>query len=199
MSTDSRKQVRNYVACEFHGNRRAEVVCGECGTPLCDDCTARVSDITLDHYETGGASRVLFALVFAVGIPLLLTVVFPRLILSVSVLFVDHPLFIKNSLVTSSIIVGIALLGALRFRTDADFELLTRRTNERVVCADCKPGKNRQRYVRYAVVGVAGLLVVFGLARSVPGLVFTEFWISGVGVAFYIVRDEVVSLVARAT
>lgn len=198
MSTDSRKQVRRSLACEFHGSRDAAAVCGECGTPLCPDCSSTVPDVTLDHYVDGGFRRLVFGLALVVGVPLLLQVVAPRLLITVTSAVADSPLYLKGGLVQGSILVGLGLLSAVRFRSvDNSFELLVGRANQRTVCDGCKPEKNLQRFVRYGVVAVAAGLVLLGLALSVPNGNFNPVRISGAGLALFVARDQLVSLAAR--
>jgi hypothetical protein len=206
-----RAEVRDYLACDDHGDR-AEGVCGVCGTPVCADGRSEIRDVTLPAYERGGGRRLLYGLVLIVGPPLLLSVLFPRLLGTLTRSLFDKPLYLKGGLVPSLILVGLALLIGLRYRyadrayadrrafvlpyTDRAFDLLVRRSIRRTVCLECKRIKRRQRYVRYAVAVIAGSLVLYGLYYSVSGLFFRPLRFAGVGAALYVVREEVIAVVS---
>ncbi|MFB6171895.1 MAG: hypothetical protein ABEJ23_05125 [Haloarculaceae archaeon] len=191
-----RKEVRDYLACAEHGDR-AVGVCGVCGTPVCTDGASEVTDATLPDYERSGSRRVLLGLVLAVGVPLVFSVLFPRLLGTLTRPLFQKPLYLKGGLVPSSVLIGLALLATVRYRVaDQTLDLFVRRSVERTVCSECKRTKNTQRYVRYAVVAIAALLVVYGLYRSVPGLFFQPLTYTGVGVALYVLRDEAVAVVS---
>lgn len=207
---ETRKRVRDYLACDDHSNRAAERVCGECGSPLCDECASRLSDITLEHYERGGGKQLVIGLGLVIGVPLLLEVLAPNLVGSITGLLFDEAVYLEGSLVRGSIVVGLAYLAVVRYRTRyglsdveplefgsaiGDFELLTRRSGTRTVCEQCKPDKQVQTYLLYGITLVAGALVVYGLYQSLPNLFFVPLRYSAVGIALYLARDELVALV----
>lgn len=193
-TTETRKRVRDFLACAADGEE-AEGVCGVCGTPVCGDCSAEISDIHLADYDRGGVWRIAIGLVLLAGIPALLTVVFPRAIRVVRRLLIDQPIYMKQSLVLSSILVGGALLMTIRYRfADGVPDVLLRRSSQRTVCMECKRGKNTQGYVRYTIVTVALVLVGYGFYQSLPGLFFQSFWYTGVGGALYVLRDDLVAV-----
>ena len=197
-TTETRKEVRDFLACTADGHESTGV-CGVCGTPVCEDCSTTVQDIHLPDYERGGLWRVVLGLVFLAGVPVLLTAVFPRLVRVVRRQLIDQPIYLKESLVLSSVLVGMALLMTVRYRfADGSLDLFVRRSSRRTVCSECKRQKNQQRYVRYAVVAVALVFVGYGLYQSLPGLFFPPIKYSGIGVALYVLRDDLVTVVTAA-
>lgn len=189
----TRQEVRDYLACSTHGNEKAHQVCGECGQPLCSDCASTVPDLTLTDYDTDGARTIAIALTLIVGVPVVVGVLPKQFWL----LFVDlagQPLFIQPGLRTGAIVVGIAMLGTVYFRggsSASDLRLLTRNSNERVVCSDCQGDKQFQRTLLYAVTGVAVLVMLFGLWQSVQSLDFSNLNVVGVGLAVFVARDGI--------
>jgi hypothetical protein len=197
-TTETRKKVRDFLACTADGHESTGV-CGVCGTLVCEDCSTTVQDIHLPDYERGGLWRVVLGLVFLAGVPVLLTAVFPRLVRVVRRQLIDQPIYLKESLVLSSVLVGMALLMTVRYRfADGSLDLFVRRSSRRTVCSECKRQKNQQRYVRYAVVAVALVFVGYGLYQSLPGLFFPPIKYSGIGVALYVLRDDLVTVVTAA-
>lgn len=200
MST--RTSVRDYLACEYHGETTADQICGECGTPLCDDCSATVTDVLLDDYRPNGVKLVLFGLLLAVAGPLLVNAV-PRPVWLTLTDAAGKPLYIQGGLRPALIVVGVALLAKVRYRrVDDGFGLfnvqaLTRRSNDRTVCENCYPAKRTQKLLGDALGLLAALLVLYGLYRSFSALFFQHLRYVGLGVALGVLRYDVVAAVSE--
>lgn len=212
VSAETAQRARDFLACVDH-DREAGQVCGECGDPICDDCATGVADVTLTHYERGGFWRFVRGAGLLVGVPLVLSVLFPNLLSQVLGLVPGSPFFLKGSLVVGSVFVGLATLSGVRYRTRfgfadltptvltdavADFEFLVRRSNARQVCDDCRRDLKLQYWLGRGV-GVLGLvLILYGLYASFTGgLVFIPLKWSFLGLALVVAKGEIVTLVAN--
>jgi hypothetical protein len=194
---------RSDLACQTHGDRTAGQVCGECGAPLCDDCSTRVTDVTLDDYEPGGTRRLVVGLLLIAGSVALLDML-PRAMWLALASIAGEPLYVRLGLEPAFLLIGLALLGTLRFRGISDgvdvseFGIVTRGSNDRVVCGPCNDGTKRlQRTIARVVALVAVALVVYGLYQSVASLFFRWLWVSGLGAAVWILREDLKLLVVE--
>jgi len=183
-------------SCKNHGDRRAGQVCGECGDPLCGDCSNRVTDVTLDDYDSGGVRRLIVGLLLIAGSLVLLDALPRGLWLALSSI-AGKPLYLRLGLKPAFLLTGVALLGTLRFRgISAGFDLtgfsiVTRQNNARVVCQSCYDGDKRlQRTLSRVFKLVAVALIVYGIYQSVAALFFRWLWVSGVGGAVWILRED---------
>lgn len=199
VSSGKRKRVRDYLACDTHGDETAEQVCGECGTPVCDDCADRVNDMTLNDYEPGAARHIAVALGLVFVVPFLVNLVPQGVSLALADLAgKDSPLYYKGGLALASMLVGVAMLASVRYRpasSASDFELLTRNSNERVVCGDCKSEKSVQQGVYYLVAALGVLVALYGVWTAVDALFFRSLRVAGVGGAIFVLRAEITTFV----
>jgi hypothetical protein len=91
----------------------------------------------------------------------------------------------------------LALIGTLRFRGITDgfdasgFEIVTRQANTRSVCQPCNDGRKRlQRTLSRVFAALAVVLIVYGVYQSITSLYFEWLWISGVGGAIWVLRED---------
>lgn len=212
VTAETTQRSRDFLACIDH-DREAGQVCGSCGDPICEECSTGVADVTLTHYERGGFWRFVRGAGLLVGVPLVLSVLFPNILSVVLGLIPGSPFFLKGSFVLGSVFVGLATLSAVRYRTRfglgelsptvltdavADFEFLVRKSNARQVCDGCRQELKLQYWLGRAI-GVLGLvLILYGLYASFTGgLVFIPLRWSFLGVALVVAKGEIVTLVAN--
>jgi hypothetical protein len=193
------------LTCENHGDRRVDQVCGECGRPVCGDCSKRVTDATLDDYANDGAKRALIGVAF-VGVSVFLLDQLPQVIWLALGDLAGSNLYPLSGLKPATLLVGLALLGTLRVRSGdggfdlSEFQLLTRRSNPRVVCESCWDGSKRlQRLLSRTFKLLAVVLIVYGLYQSVAALFFRWLWVSGLGAAVWILREDLKLAVLELT
>ena len=195
-----RREIREFLACENHGDRGVDSVCGECGTPVCDDCSTSVTDLTLDHYTTDGFARLGLALMVVLA-GLVLVDLVPRQFWLVLVDIAGQPLYIQGGLKQGLILLGIGLLltGWIR-TTDEGFgvmnrQALLRKRNARTVCEDCYGPKRTQRAILVAFWLLGAGIAVYGLYQSFSGLNFGPLRISGLGAGLWVLRYELATAV----
>lgn len=193
------------LSCKNHGDRGAGQVCGECGEPLCDDCSSRVTDVTLDDYGGGGVRRLVVGLLLIAGSLVFLDAL-PRGLWLALASIAGQPLYLRLGLKPMFLLTGLALLGTLRFRGIGDgfdlsgFSIVTRRNNARAVCQSCYDGDKRlQRTLSRVFKLVAVALIVYGVYQSVATLFFRWLWVSGVGGAVWILREDLKLAVVELT
>lgn len=193
---------KDTLSCKNHGDRKAGQVCGECGEPLCDDCSSRVTDVTLDDYR-GGLRRLVVGLLL-IAVSLVFLDALPRQFWFELSSIAGEPLFLPPGLKLASLFTGLALLGTLRFRGIDDgfdlsgFSIATRRNNARSVCQSCYDGDKRlQRTLSRALKLIAVALIIYGIYQSVATLFFRSLWVSGVGGAVWILREDLKLLVIK--
>lgn len=195
-----RQEIREFLACDNHGDRGVDSVCGECGTPVCDDCSTFVTDLTLDHYEREGFGRLLGAVVVLLG-GLLLVDQIPRQFWLVLVDIAGQPLYIQGGLKQGLILLGIGLLGTVWIRTtDEGFgvtnrQALLRKRNARTVCEDCYGPKRTQRVILITFWLLGAGIAVYGLYQSFSGLNFGPLRIAGLGAGLWVLRYELATAV----
>ncbi|MFB6087764.1 MAG: hypothetical protein ABEJ85_04520 [Haloarculaceae archaeon] len=187
---------RGDLTCRNHGDRTAGQVCGECGDPLCDDCSNRVTDVTLDDYRPGGTTRLVVGLLLIAGSVALLDAL-PRALWLTLASLAGKPLYMRLGLEPAFLLVGLALLGTLRFRGItggfdlSGFGVVTRGANARVVCQSCNDGTKRlQRTLSRAFKLLAVVLILYGVYQSIAALFFKWLWVSGVGGAVWVLRED---------
>jgi hypothetical protein len=97
----------------------------------------------------------------------------------------------------SSIIVGLALIPTLYYRTGSNYSgtlFVHRRATERILCDQCANRRN-QDLLYYAILGVAALFVFLGgymvFQSFGNGAVnLTNIRIAAIGAGIYFLRDE---------
>lgn len=188
------REVREEMTCE-HGEP-ADTVCGACGVPVCQRGSDRVRDAALSSYESGWRTLGV-ALLLIVGVPAASTQLFPEPLGRIMLVIFDKAMYLRKGLVPASVLLGVALLPTLRVRNGETFQLLTRRTGERTVCADCKGQFQRQQAVAYAMAGLGALVALYGVYRMWDLRQLGVLWYVGLGAGLYVVRTEVALLVDR--
>ena len=193
------------LTCRNHGDRTAGQVCGECGDPLCGDCSKEVTDVTLDDYARSGSNRALFGLLF-LGASVFLLDLVPQVVWLLLSDLAGSNLYPLSGLKPAFLLIGLALLGTLRFRTIdrgfdlSEFQMLVRRNNARTVCEQCWDGSKRLQLTLSRVFKLLAIgLIVYGLYQSIAALFFRWLWVSGVGGAVWILREDLKLAVLELT
>ena len=179
--------------CKFDTNS-AETVCGVCGTPQCSECINQVHDPSFLTFELSGRTAGL-GVGLLVGVPLLLEVFFPRLVIQITSLFYEYSLYLETGLIHSAILVGAALLLGVWYRQGDG--LLEPTSIKRSICDDCNRELKGDKRLYSVIVGLAvaialvGLYVVATDGRHPHGGPFLkEIRIISVGAVIYLLRDE---------
>lgn len=186
-----RQQIRDYLACANHADRRVGHVCGECGDPVCDDCSSSVTDLTLDHYEVASGLRVV-GWILCIVAGLFLVDLLPREIWLTLSDLAGKPMYIPGGLEKALIIFGVGLLGTMWIgnRTSGGRWVFIRQRNQRTVCDDCYDSKRLQRTIVLAFSALGLVVILYGIYSSINGLDFRSFWIAGLGGALWVLRYE---------
>lgn len=191
------------LPCENHKRDAAVGVCGLCGTPVCHDCAKTLTDPLFQTFNPGGWTKLVGGVGLLVGVPAVLWFVYPDLVLDVSNLIFGGTVFLKTGVLHSAIIIGAALLLSVWITTGDGFGFIKGYTHERILCEDCYHERKHVKFIRILVIGIAGLVALYGLytvatdGSKNPNLpfFFREIRIVAVGVAVYILRDEITILI----
>lgn len=181
----------------YRDSEKSVGVCGECGRPVCRDHHRTLHDSTFHHYEDG-SKRAVAVIIGIAGIPVVFGELFPNLIPGVIQEVLGRPLFFTDTVIHSSIILAVALGVTLRFQSGerrGDFRLLVRRIAKRDFCDDCYEDTFLQRALYYGLVVVAAILVLIGLRDLVTQEVLLPLRTVAVGVALWLIRDDVVAYI----
>jgi hypothetical protein len=157
------------------------------------------------HYEPG-VRRLLTGIILITGGTIFLDAT-PRIIWLTLSNIAGEPLYMKSGLRPAFVLIGVAFLGTLRFRGIPDgvtellsifrqpdnyysFDIVTRRYNTCPVCQSCKR-RSITTFVRRMMTALipAGIFI-YGIYLSINSMYFRFLWISGIGGAIWILRND---------
>lgn len=192
------------LTCHRDTNR-AEAVCGECGTPLCENHSTQkllfiekvFRDWSFSRFR-GGQQPLIKSVVLLIALPLAWVFVEPLTLVENA--GISPPASTGRAVLHSSIILGFAFtlkLWGQGSDENTSIRLLYREPPKRVLCKSCFDDNFLQVIIGYTMLGLSVLVMLAGVYLAWNSKSLGALRLSVVGLGIFVIRHDVTLYIVK--